>query len=207
MAHRIDLILRTECLSEAVRRRGEHQQRIAHLFLARRVPVRHLELAGAVLADLDGVLQRVHLLDVLRIRRVDQRTHCRGDVARPDLILRQGITALAVDDHRHVVVLADDLHRHETLARIGQRDRHRTSFEVEYRRRIKRIAVQPDNGLVVDPRRLAAMAELAEGATTVLDEGSEIQIALGTREVVDGDRHRLAALCSRNHCEERECDQ
>ena len=65
---------------------------------------------------------------------------------------------------------------------IGQRDRHRPGIEIEHRRGIERVAVEPDDGLIVDRRRLAAMKELAEAA--VLDDVAEIEVALGAHEVV-----------------------
>ena len=95
------------------------------------------------------------------------------------------MAARAVDDVGCVLVLVDDLHRHEAFARIGQGDRHRPRVEIEDRRGIERVAIEPDDGLVVDRRRLAAMDELAEAA--ILDDVAEVQIALGAREVVGGD--------------------
>ena len=88
-----------------------------------------------------------------------------------------------------VLVFVDHLHRQETLARIGQGDRHRTRVEIEHRRRIERVAVHPDDGLLGDRRRFAAMHEFAE--TPVLDHAAEIEIRLGADEIVGGDGDRL----------------
>ena len=80
------------------------------------------------------------------------------------------------------MVLVDHLHRHEALARVGQGDRHRPGVEIEHRRRIERVAIQADDRLLVDRRRLAAVEELPEAA--ILDDVAEIEIALGADEVV-----------------------
>ena len=88
-------------------------------------------------------------------------------IARADLLLVERVAARAVDDRRRVVVLVDHLHRHEALARIGQRDRHRPGIEIEHGRRIQRVAVQADDRLLVDRRRLATVVELAEAPTSL----------------------------------------
>ena len=68
----------------SVRVVAEHDQRIAHLLLADRVPFRHFELARSFLLDLERILQRMHLLHVGRIVRIDQRPHPNEHVARAD---------------------------------------------------------------------------------------------------------------------------
>ena len=130
------------------------------------------------------------LSDVLFTGGVDQRPDRDGDVARADLVLRQGVAAFAVDDFGHIVIFVDDLHRHETTARVRQRDRDRPRIEVEEGRGIERIAVESDHGLIVDPRRFAAMKKFPDGAA-VLQDPAKIQIGFGACEIVDRDRHGI----------------
>src|SRR5580704_7244453 len=61
MADRIDLVLGAERVLEVGHRRAEDEERVAHLLLADRIPVRDFELAGALLTDFDRVLQGVDL--------------------------------------------------------------------------------------------------------------------------------------------------
>ena len=110
-----------------------------------------------------------------------------SDVARADLVLVEGVRTRAVDGRR-VVVLADGHQRHEARAGIRQRDRHRSGIEIENRRRIERIAVEPDHRLVIDRGRLAAMVT-ASRARRPPWRGCRYRIGLGADEVVDGDRH------------------
>jgi hypothetical protein len=58
-------------------------------------------------------------------RAEDERSDPRHRIAGANRFPVESVRALAVDDHGHVVILVDDHHRHEALARIGQRDRHR----------------------------------------------------------------------------------
>ena len=92
------------------------------------------------------------------------------------------------------MILVDHLHRHEALAGVGHRDRHRPGIEVEYGGRVERVAVEADDGLVVDRRRLAAMEELAEAA--ILDDVAHVEIGLRADEVVDGDGIRAPACAA-----------
>ena len=89
---------------------------------------------------------------------------------------------------RRVLILIDDLQRHEALAGVGQRDRDRSGVEVEDGRRIKRVAVHADDRLVVDRRELAMVLKFSEPAFLQSDH-TEIEIGLGTDEVIDGDRN------------------
>ena len=94
---------------------AEHHQCIAHLLLAGRVPVRHLEFAGtARLLDFDRILQGVDLRDVLRIVRIDQDADRRHGVARADLRFGEGVTAGPINDREHVMILVDHDHRHNS---------------------------------------------------------------------------------------------
>ena len=94
-------------------------------------------------------------------------------IARADLLPRERVLGRR-DRSPRVLILIDDLHRHEPLARIGQRDRHRPGVEVEHHRRIERVAVHPDDGLVVDRRQFAVVLELSEAALLQRDR-AEVQ--------------------------------
>ena len=166
--------------------RGNLEQRIAHRLLACLIPIRRLELArSARLIDLDRVLQGMDSLHILRIVCVNQHSDAQQDIARSDPLPGEGVGSGAVIDLGRVLVLVDDLHRHEALAGVGQGYRHRAGVEVEDRSRIERIAIHPDDGLFVDRRRLPAVSEPAK--TPVFDDISEIEIALGSGKVVGRD--------------------
>ena len=70
----------------------------------------------------------------------------------------------AVVNRRNVVILVDDLQRHEALTRIRHRDGDRPGVEIKNAQRIKRVAVQTDDGLIVDRSRLTIMGELAKAS-------------------------------------------
>src|SRR5260370_8207704 len=161
MTHRISLILGAEhglCIGDGL---PELQKRGTYLLEACLIPVGDFECTGTLLSHLEGVLQGVDLLDILRVCRIDHRAHYDTDVSRADPLLGQGVAARAVIDRRGVLVLIDYLHRHEALAGVGQHDCHRTGVEVEYRRRIQRVAVAPYNALFVNRPRLAVLPDFA----------------------------------------------
>ncbi len=106
----------------------------------------------------------MHLRNILRIVRIDQDADCRQSVACADLLPGEGVAARPIDDREHVMILIDHDHRHEALARIGQRDRHRSGIEVEHTHRIECVAVAALDDLVVDWRQFAEVLELAEAA-------------------------------------------
>jgi hypothetical protein len=58
-----------------------------------------------------------------------------------------------------------------------------------------RVAVQSDDGLVIDRRYLAAMVELAERAAAILEDSAEVQVALGG----DTDEEETAKQCTNLH--------
>jgi hypothetical protein len=156
-----------------------------------------------VLVDLDRILQRMDLLDIPGVGGVDQGPDRHRNITRADHVLCQGVAALAVDDFRHVMIFIDDLHRHETFARIGQGDLDRSGIEIEDGRRIERVAVEADHRLIVDPRRLAAMQEFSDGAA-VLQDAAEIQVGFGAGEVVDGDRDGVGGRRLRSRLRKRD---
>jgi hypothetical protein len=62
------------------------------------------------------------------------------------------------------MILIDHDHRHEALARVGQRDRHWSGIEVEHTHGIKLVAVAALDGMIVNCRKFAEVQELAEAA-------------------------------------------
>ena len=186
---RIDLAALAEHALGVGNRLSQVEQGVAHLDLARSVPIRNLERSRpAGLADLDRVLQRADGFDVLRIVRVDENAHRDDDVSGANPVLAQRMDAGAVDDLGRVLVFVDHLHRQEALAGVRKRDRDRTGVEIEHRRRIERIAVHPDHGLPGERRRLPPMHELAE--TSVLDDSAEKEVRFRPGEIVGGDDDR-----------------
>ena len=146
-------------------------------------PNRHLELARAAgLLDFHFILQSMNVGHILGIARIDQCSHANQHITGADFFLGQDMGACAVIDLGRILISIDHLHRHEALARIGQRDRNRPGSEVEDCGGIQRVAVQPDDGLVVDRGRFPAMDEFTEAA--VFDDIAEVEIALCAREVV-----------------------
>jgi hypothetical protein len=82
------------------------------------------------------------------------------------------------------MVLADPLHRHEALAGFRHRYRHRAIVEIEHPRRVERVPVAADDGLVCDRQCLPTMVELAD--PYLLDDVAEVHVRLGADEVVHG---------------------
>jgi len=95
------------------------------------------------------------------------------------------MSARAVTGCRGVLILIDDLHPHEALAGLRQRNRHRPSIKVENRKRIQRVAVGTNNALLYGRSKLVAMPEFSE--TADLDHSGKINIGLGAVVVLDGD--------------------
>ena len=83
------------------------------------------------------------------------------------------------------MILIDDLHPHEALAGLRQRNRHRPGIKVENRKRIQRVAVGTNNALLYGRSKLVAMPEFSE--TADLDHSGKINIGLGAVVVLDGD--------------------
>ena len=114
------------------------------------------------------------------------------------------MSARAVIGCRGVLILIDDLHPHEALAGLRQRNRHRPGIKVENRKRIQRVAVGTNNALLYGRSKLTAMPELTEAA--VLDDPGEINIGLGAVVVLDGDGFGRRSSRFRR-CEGTRCHQ
>jgi hypothetical protein len=92
--------------------------------------------------------------------------------------------AWLINGWRAVLVLVDNLHRHEAIARIGQSYRHGSGVEVENSRRIERVAVLPDNVLMVDRWNLALMSSsLRATAEKYLSDSARMKLSTVTGTV------------------------
>ncbi len=112
-------------------------------------------------------------------------------MAGADVLPRQGVGTAAVKDVRIVVVLVDQEGGQKPLSRIRQRQCDRTGVQVEDRRGVDGVAVQPDDQLAVYGCRLAGVLELAECA--VLHLARHIYVGFGPDEVVRRDQHFAVA--------------
>ncbi len=104
----VDLILGAERLLEVRQRRAQNQQGVPDLFLACLVPAWRREIAGAILAYLDCVLQRMDLVDIPGVGRIDESANGNDHIARADLLLCKGMGAGAVGHCRYIVILIDE---------------------------------------------------------------------------------------------------
>ena len=77
-------------------------------------------------------------------------------------------------------ILRHDLHRHEPLARVGQRHGDGCGIQIEHAGRIECVAVHSHDVLLVDRRHRPTVFELAEGA--VLRRTLEVEIRLCPNE-------------------------
>jgi hypothetical protein len=186
MLHWVDLFfVGAEHLPRIGERSSQLLERRLHLFEACLIPMSDFKRAGPFLAESDLILQSVDLPDVFLVRKINKETDYDNGIARANHLSRQGVSARAVIGSRGVLILIDDLHPHEALAGVRQRNRHRSRIEVDNRKRIQRVTVGADNALLDRRSKFAAMPEFSE--TTVLDHPGEINIGLGAVVVFDGD--------------------
>src|SRR5262249_37084328 len=89
----VDLSLGAARIFEIGNGRAEREQRVSHFLLARWIPVRQLPSARARLFDLNGVLQGMHLCNVLGIGWIDQRAQGDQDIAGADLLPVESVAA------------------------------------------------------------------------------------------------------------------
>src|SRR6266513_5903119 len=187
MSHRINLsLLIAEHASCIGNRLTKLQKRSVYLPEACFIPVGDFECARTLLAHRERILQGADLLNILRVRWIDQHAHRDNAISRTDPLLCQRVPACTIKDRRGILILIDYLHHHETLGGVWQRHRHRTGVEVEHRERIQRVTIGPDNALVSGRSKLTAMPEFAQGAR--FDDLAKIDICLGAVVVVGGDR-------------------
>src|SRR5260370_4559598 len=109
--------------------------------------MRDFKRAAPFLAESDLILQSIDLPDVFLVRKIDKETDYDNGIARANHLSSQGVSTRAVIGSRGVLILIDDLHPHEALACIWQCNRHLFGIEVDYRERIQRVAIAPDNAL------------------------------------------------------------
>src|SRR5258706_15431088 len=168
-------------------------ERRLYLLEACLIPMRNFKRARSFLAEPDLILQSIDLPDVFLVRKIDKETDYDNGKARANHLSSQGVSARAGIRNRGVLILIDDLHPHEALARIWQCNRHRSAIEVDNRERIQRVAVGPDNALLSGRSKLTAMPEFAE--TAALDHAGEIDVGLGAIVVLDGNKCGLGSRC------------
>jgi hypothetical protein len=150
MHERIDLVPGAEAALKAANVAGEYQQSFPDFFQARLIPVRQFKLPGFFLADCDRILKLVNLIEVLGIVGVDQGADRHQDIAGADILLGERVRLCVVSDGGDIMIFIDDHEGHKTLAGVGERDRHWRGCEIEHAERIKRVAVQPYDGLVIN---------------------------------------------------------
>src|SRR6267142_3529298 len=168
-------------------------ERRLHLLDACLIPMRNFKRAGRFLAELDLILQSMHLSDIFLVRKIDKETDYDNGIARANHLSSQGVSSRAVIGSRGVLILIDDLHPHEALACIWQCNRHRSAIEVDNRERIQRVAVGPDNALLSGRSKLTAMPEFAE--TAALDHAGEFDVGLGAIVVLDVNMCGMGSRC------------
>jgi hypothetical protein len=71
-------------------------------------------------------------IGIFWIGRIDECADCDHDVTRADIFPRQNMRTGAVENGRYIMILVDHLHRHESLARIRQSDRHGPDIKIEH---------------------------------------------------------------------------
>ena len=130
------------------------------------------------------------LLDIVWIRRIDERPDNDDHVASADRVLRERVAARAIGHRGYIVVLVEGHQGHEPCACIRHCDRHRCSIEIEHCRRIEGVAVEANDGLVVDCSWLATMEKFSKGS--VFDHGTEIQIGFCANEILRSDENAMA---------------
>ena len=92
-----------------------------------------LQGTGTLLDGTDGILQGVYLLDVVGVIGVHQRADGDEHVACPHVFAAQCVRSRTVEDVGGVMVLVDDLQRHEAFARVGQCEVDRPGVKIEDR--------------------------------------------------------------------------
>ncbi len=95
---------------------------------------------------------------ILRVCRIDQHVHHDNAVSRTDPIPCYDVAARTIKDRRGILILINDLHHHEALAGVWQRDRHRTGVEIEHCERIQCVTIGTNYALVDNRRQPPAMS-------------------------------------------------
>src|SRR5882757_3931134 len=186
MLDRVDLIFAgAKHATRIGNRRSKLQERCLYLLEACLIPVGDFERAWALLTELNRILQGVDLLDIFLVRVIDKETDDGNGITGANHLPGQSVAARTVIGGPGVLILIDDLHPHEALAGVRQRNRYRPGIEVDDRKRIQRVAVGTNNALLDRRSTLAAMPEFSE--TAVLHHPGEINIGLGAVVVLDGD--------------------
>src|SRR5258708_34180197 len=165
MLDRLDLIFAgAKHATRIGNRRSKLQERCLYLLEACLVPMGHFERAWALLTELNRILQGVDLLDIFLVRVIDKETDDGNGIAGANHLPRQSMAARTVIGRPGILILIDDLHPHEALAGVRQRNRYRPGIEVDNHKRIQRVAVGTNNPLLDGGRNLPAMPEFPQSA-------------------------------------------
>ena len=160
-------------------------QRVVQAGALALVPIRRLETAGAGLRRDGRSLDLATGGDIGRAGRVDEGANDDKGIARTHALARQGIGPRLVDDQLDEMVLVDDLQGLEPTTRLGQGDSHGRG-EIEHATRIGRVAVHPDDLLLVDRGGAGLGAQPGETAGLVLD--AHHPVGFRPREIAGIDR-------------------
>src|SRR6266403_5996706 len=186
MLDRVDLIFAgAKHATRIGNRRSKLQERCLYPLEACLVPMGNFERAWALLTELNRILQGVDLLDIFLVRVIDKETDDGNGIAGANHLPGQSVAARTVISGSGVLILIGDLHPHEALAGVRQRNCYRPGIEVDKHKRIQGVAVGTNNALLDRRSKLAAMPEFPEAA--VLDHRGEINIGLGAVVVIDRD--------------------
>ena len=97
------------------------------------------------------ILQRVDGSDIVRIVWIDENARCQANELRVEFVECQLVGSSFMVDAVDEVILIDHHHREVAISRIGQRHRRRLA-EVDDDRTVERVAILPDDRLVVERR-------------------------------------------------------
>src|SRR5260370_31661396 len=114
VAHRVVLLSLAEhalCIGDGV---AQHKESIADLLLTDAVEIWDVISSGALLLDLDSVLQAVDLFHILRILRIDQNADYHRTITCTHLFSGPLVAAGTLIDGMSVLLSSDHLHRPDT---------------------------------------------------------------------------------------------
>src|SRR6267154_3952675 len=135
-------------------RRSKLQERCLYRLEAGLVPMGDFERAWALLTELNRILQGVDLLDIFLVRIIDEETDDGYGVAGANHLPGQSVAARTVIGGPRVLILIGDLHPHEALTGVRQRNCYRPGIEVDNHKRIQRVSVGTNNALLDRRRKL-----------------------------------------------------
>jgi len=185
--HRLDLIARAEHTVQVVEAPSQFQQRVPCLSQAHRVILGHRERLCRRQLQVVLVLQGGDCRDVVGVVRVDQGTYGYQRVPRA------GAVSVEVEGAGAVVHLVDEVvlvdHHDGDVTVSGVRHAQAPAAgKVDNGEAVEGVAVQPDDGLLIDRRRFAVVPERVDTSGAGLDVGQHAS-GLRPHEVVDVDTY------------------